>query len=356
MKTVAVFFGGTSNEHEISVITGMYAVNLLRREELRVLPVFLPREGGMALAEKARAVEDFLRPHFPAAELCAGGLRVGRRRIPVDVALNCCHGGGGEGGVLAALLEWYAIPSASPAMTPSAVFLDKWTSKLVLMGLGLPVLPAFCVREEEEWRSRAEALGYPLVVKPCKLGSSIGISVVHDEGELEEALSLAFRLDDAALVERYLAGKRDLNCAARRVGGKVELSPVEEVFSEGALLTFGEKYEGKSPKRSVLPAVLPAGVEDRIRDMLLCVYEQFGMRGVVRGDFLLAGEELCFNELNTVPGTLASHLFGGRLSDAKRHILSLLEEALRAPRPARELLQSGILSSPVFGSKLRPLS
>lgn len=362
MKTVAVFFGGNSNEREISVITGMYAVNLLRAcgDAYRVLPVYLPPEGGFLLGESLRGVEDFRLGAPKGVQtvfLVRGGLayeKKPKKRIRVDCALNCCHGGAGEGGVLSALLEWHKLPSASPSMAGSAVFLDKSLSKLVLRGLGIPTLPSFCVREERfasgGWREEARALGYPVIVKPAKLGSSVGIQVAQNEEELSAALKNAFGLDCAALVEAYLKDKRDLDLAAYRKGDEIVLSEVEEVFSDSAILTFAEKYEGAG-RPSELPAKIPQETKERMGEMLTRVYEQFGMRGVVRADFLLSEEGLYFNELNTVPGTLAAHLFGGSLTKARELIEGLIEEALSRTDCEKPVVESGILSAPVFGSK-----
>lgn len=356
--TVAVFFGGRSNEHEISVITGMLAVNLLR-ERYRVVPVYLPREGGMATG-KMRSVSDFGKgKKFPRVRLDGEQLvreRGPRRPIFLDVALNCCHGGAGEDGTLAALLEWNGVKSASPAAAPCALFMDKTISKTAARGLGIPVLPSLDVREEE-WsedpasvKSRVRALGFPVIVKPASLGSSIGVKVARDEEGLASALSLAFRLDEGALVERYLPGKRDLNCAACRVGGEVQISPVEEAFSAEEILTFTEKYEGKELRRSALPANIPVSVAEAVRSATRLLYESFHMRGVVRADFLLAEDRVYFNELNVVPGSLACYLFGPSLSDARDFLVSLVEEGKKPPRK-KEIVTTDILSSPVFFRK-----
>lgn len=362
MKTIAVFFGGRSNEREISVITGMYCANLLR-ERYRVLPVYLRPEGGMLLMEEG-GVEDFRRAQENGFRSCTevilteGGMAPAKRpkkRTPIDCALNCCHGGMGEGGTLSAVLEWFQIPSASPDMTPSAVFLDKTYSKYLLKGMDIPVLPSFSLTEEEfagdGWRAQAEALGYPAIVKPSKLGSSVGISVAQGEEELKKALSLAFRLDGAALIEKYLVGKRDLNIAAYRSEGQILLSPIEEVFSASPILTFGEKYEGAGERRHELPASLPQETAQKIADLLTCIYARFHMRGIVRADFLLSKEgDVYFNELNTVPGTLATYLFGESLTEARALLGILIEEGMR-PTPEKEILQTGILSASVFGVK-----
>ena len=358
MKTVAVFFGGTSNEHEISVITGMLAVNLLRGT-LRVLPVYLPVGGGMRLCEGARGVEDFRKnsqDEFPPVVFTEGGIAFAKKpkkKILVDCALNCCHGGAGEDGTLSALLVWHGIKSASPPAAPSAVFMDKSLTKIAAKGLGINVAKSFVLREDE-WRENADLsvrmgeFGYPALVKPCKLGSSIGISVVADGEELERALDLAFRLDDSALIEEYLPDKRDLNCAAYCRGGEIVLSPVEEVFSDENILTFGEKYEGTGARRSVIPADVPQEVVAQIGAALKTLYRAFGLFGVVRADFLLSGKTVYFNELNTVPGSLACYLFGESLTDSRSFLLALLSEAEERELPVKETLRTGILDSPIF--------
>ena len=351
-RTAAVFFGGRSNEAEISVITGMYAVNLLRGGKYRILPVFLREEGGM-LTGKWRHVSDFAQPPAgtPVA-LTEGGLMAGRRRIPVDAALNCCHGGMGEDGTLAALLAWHRIPSASPAMAESAVFMDKWLTKLTAQGLGVPVLPAFPVTEEafsaapEGVCVQASAFGYPVIVKPARLGSSIGLTVAHGEEELQGALALAFTLDRLALVERYHPGRRDVNCAACRLGGEVNVSPCEEVFSGGEVLSFEEKYE--RGRGSDFPARLPPAAAERIRALTRTLYEAFGMRGAVRADFFVIGEEVFFNELNIVPGSLASRFFADSLAGVRAFFTALLDEAIAASVPEKPVLHTGILSQNIF--------
>lgn len=362
MKRIAVFFGGVSNEHDISVLTGLMAVNLLKSAGYEVLPVFLPPAGGMALAKDGARAEDFAgEAKFPAVELRGCALVKSRgifkKKLQFDAALNCCHGGMGEDGTLAALLAFHKVPSASPSMELSAVFMDKSLAKIFARGLGLPVLDSACVREGEGERAAREAalLGYPLVVKPCRLGSSIGVTAVKDERELLVALALAFRLDGAALLEPYLAGKRDLNCAAVQRGGELLLSPVEEVLSSSPVLTFGEKYES-AERRSVIPADIPQEAANTIRACMRAIAEAFPFRGVVRGDFFLSEGKVYFNELNTVPGSLAFYLFGDTLTEARAFLSSLVENA--APPMERKPVCTGLLSRARFagakGCKSRP--
>ena len=360
-KNIAVFFGGNSNEREISVITGLLAVNLLRGSEYRVIPVYLRPEGGMVTGEY-RSPADFRK----GASIKETPVRLGRGCLlrekrarllsPVDCALNCCHGGLGEDGTLSALLTYYKINSASPEAPMSAIGMDKTLTKLMAKGLGVPTVRGFSVTEKG-WEKREEILkeaanfGYPLIVKPAKLGSSIGIKVAKDEGELVSALELAFRLDRAALVEEYLKNKRDINCAACRVGGEIALSPLEEVFSSEDILTFSEKYEPHAGRHSQMPADLPEEIAEKICAYTKKIYDALGGRGVVRADFLVAEGAVYFNELNTVPGSLSCYLFGKSLTENKYFLLSLIEEALKDPPREKETISSGILEKPVFSGK-----
>ena len=149
--TVAVFFGGRSCEREISVITGMLAANLLR-ETYRIVPVYLLPEGGMATGA-FRGPADFKKgskTKFVPVHLAGRALFSRRRKVAtIDCALNCCHGGQGEDGTLSALLAWHNIPSASPDVPISAVFMNKRLTKLAARGMQLPVLPSIAVREGE---------------------------------------------------------------------------------------------------------------------------------------------------------------------------------------------------------------
>ena len=362
-KTVAVFFGGASNESEISVITGMYAVNLLRGTRWHVLPVYLPPEGGMLLGNYKSVSEFSGTPKGTFVTLADGALvRAGKKKplARMDVALNCCHGGMGEDGTLAALLRWNKIPSASPAQAESAVFMDKSLTKIAARGLDIPVAPALTFTEQS-WRADAlqtkaqvAAFGYPVVVKPARLGSSIGLTVAHGEETLSDALELAFTLDDKALIERYYPEKRDINCAACKMGGEVIASPCEEVFSAEELLSYAEKY--KKGKGSQCPADLPASVSAQIETNTRRLYEAFGMRGVVRADYLLCDGEVYFNEMNTVPGSLAWYLFCDKLADFSQVLSALIEQGICEYREAagKTLLKnSGVLGGFSGGGKRR---
>lgn len=354
MKTVAVFFGGRSNEREISIITGTFAANLLKGAGYRVVPVYIGEDNVFYTSSEMMRV-DFFRTYLPAAkhaaELRTGRLvRAGKPKktlAQIDCALNCCHGGMGEDGTLSALLRYYKIKSASPDIEVSSVFMDKTLSKIAAAGLHIPVLPSLALREGESAEGAA-ALGFPVIVKPARLGSSIGIKIAENAEQLQQALQYAYRLDDTVLIERYLPDKRDINCAAYSKNGTVVVSECEEVFSQSDILTFSEKYEGGGERRSEMPADLDKKTADKIKECVKRLYEAFGVRGVVRADFLVSGKEVYFNELNTVPGSLACYLFGEKLTQSRAFLAELIEDALRACGEEKATVCSGILNTAVF--------
>ncbi len=356
--TVAVFFGGRSNEREISVITGMLAVNLLRGADFKVIPVYLTPEGEWvtgAFRSPSQFKKGVKRKQIAVQAAERSLVRRGTKRVyaKIDCALNCCHGGAGEDGTLSAVLSLYHIPLASPDVPMSAIFMDKTISKYAAKGLDIPVAPFFLI-DENAWKDRravlekAQRFGYPIIVKPARLGSSIGIRVAQGEEELAAALELAFTLDGKVLAERYFKEKRDINCAAVRLNQKTVLSPLEEVFSDEAILTFSEKYEGTGARKSQLPADLPRDIAEKIGDYTRTLYEIFGGRGVVRADFLVVGSDVYFNELNTVPGSLACYLFGSTLSKNRDFLRAIVEETLSASEEQKKTLTSGILEGALF--------
>ena len=175
-----------------------------------------------------------------------------KRIAKIDAAINCCHGGLGEGGGVSALMEWNNIPLASPDIVASSVFMDKCMTKTVMRGLNVPTVDYIRVNESDYEKrgafllKRIEArLKYPVVVKPAHLGSSIGIAVAKNEKEVKMAIESAFKLDHRLIIEKYLENKQDINCAAYSFGGEIYVSEPERAFGAG-LYSFEDKYIKRS--------------------------------------------------------------------------------------------------------------
>ena len=373
MKKVAVIFGGRSCENEISVLTGVFVLNLLDREKYIPIPVYIHTDGITYTSPKMtdvgffrdKKVSEMERVFFYEGCLYAinGAKRKIKRRAKVDAAVNCCHGGLGEGGGVSALMEWNKIPLASPDLTSSGVFMDKCLTKTVMRGLGVPTVDYIRVNEEDYEKrgafllKRIEArLKYPVVVKPAHLGSSIGITVAKDETEVKKAIDSAFHLDNRILIEKYLENKKDVNCAAYSVHGQIYVSEPETAFGTG-LYSFEDKYikrasdgvlrkgengvkRGKDGGRYALSK----DIREKIRAYTRTVYKRMNLSGVVRMDFLVSGEEVYLCEVNTVPGSLAYYLFCERITDARSFFTDLIEEALcQGSKKEKRIIKTGIL-------------
>ena len=371
LKNIAVVFGGMSCENEISVITGTMAANVLDRERYVSHPVYLAQSGkfytGKALFDVANfrsgiesKAEEAL---FLDGKLCTVKGKKIKEVAWIDCGINGCHGLGGEDGTVSALFALNRIPCASPGMAGSAVFMDKELTKLVAKALGIKSAPWFRIGEAE-YKKRAamalrcveERIGYPVIVKPARQGSSIGVLVAENREELVRAVQSAFAYDTVAIAEKYLRGSREINCAAYKKGGEIVLSECEEPLTAHKILTFRDKYlsGGKEGARN-FPADIPAHCAERDKGYTKLLYRRLGLRGVVRADFLLCGEEVYFNEMNTVPGSLAWYLFSESLAGFSRMLGELIEQGVadaRAGEGKKLLKNCGVLDAvPAKGGK-----
>ncbi len=365
MKCVAVFFGGKSCESEISVLTGTFVVNLLDRKKYAVLPVYVGGNGAFFTDSRFDDVAYFKRKNFlaKATQIVLFGrdayaVNAKKNRLKklttVDVALNCCHGGLGEGGGLSGALQLAEIPLASPRLEASGVFMDKAMTKLVLKSLHIPTVDFVRVNEEDYEKRGAfllknigSRLKYPVIVKPAHLGSSIGITVAENEAQAKRAIEDAFLLDNRVIIEKFLKDKRDVNCAAYLLDGEIVVSEVEEAASGDGVYSFEEKYLNQNAaerQKGGGRVALKGALREKIRAYTKTVYKRMNLRGVVRVDYLVQNGAVYLSEVNTVPGSLAYYLFCDRLSDARALFGDLIEEACReSAREEKTVVSTGIL-------------
>lgn len=370
MLKVAVLFGGCSCEREISILTGVFAVKILEGAGYAVLPVYLHADGRVYAMDRGVTVEKFRafrtdknRQIFfyghTVYEMREKKSRV-KRVAEVDVALNCCHGGLGEGGGVSAWMAAQDIPLASPDLTASGVFMDKCLTKLVVRGLKIPVVDYIRVNERDYEKRGAfllktigQRLKFPVVIKPAHLGSSIGIAVARNEGEAKTAIEQAFALDTRVIIEKYLENKLDVNCAAYALDGEIFVSEPEAAFGNG-VYSFEEKYvkrtgdgvamKGENLAKEGGKYALSKELRDKIRAYTKSIYKRMDLRGIVRMDFLAVGDKAFLCEVNTVPGSLAYYLFCERISEAKRLFGGVIEEAVRAAAAEKKkVVSTGIL-------------
>jgi len=362
-KTVAVIFGGASNENEISVITGTMASNVLISGGDEVIPVYIAQNGVIYTGQCLSDISSFKHEGYKKcsrAIIANGGIYALNNKgkvkkfTKIDVVLNCCHGGAGEGGAVNGLCAFADLPLAGAGIFESSAFMDKYITKLVLSALKIKTVGYVYVKSLEELDRCPHMPDFPLIVKPVGLGSSIGVEKAENGEELKKAVEVALTYDSAVIIEKYITNRREINCAAYYSGGKVVTSECEESVGGGAVFTFEDKYGGGG--MSVIPANITKDISASIRNLTAEVYSRLNMRGIVRFDFILSGEDIYLSEINTVPGSLSYYL----LSTGFKNFYPVLSEVITQAqkdfqeRKGKKLIMTGILENiPQNGGKLK---
>lgn len=320
MKNILVFFGGRSVEHDISLITGVMTANSIDKERYNAIPILVDSNGLWFTGKSLLDLDEYKNLNLKKLKrvcLLNGQntlYEVKKNKLKklesIFMAINCMHGGYGEDGCLSGLLKMCDIPICSPLELPSSIAIDKSFTKLVMKSLGVLTVNGELVKDKENLDSVVKKLGFPLIVKPNFLGSSIGVSKVHTKEQLEKAVDLALKYGNSALVERCLEKAVEINCACYFDGEKVVVSECEKPVSASEFLTFSEKYA--SGKR-VFPADIDKKVSEKIKKITKKVYESLNFTGVIRIDFFLHEDKVYLNEINAVPGSLAYYLFSDTL-------------------------------------------
>ena len=372
MRTkVALIFGGRSLESDISVITAMQTLAVLKETEYDVEPFYL-YDGDFY----TKGVDDIsaftpfekekhLRTVMVNGTFCSVKNNRLKREFRPDVALICCHGGEGENGVLQGFLDFNGVSYCSSGVLGSAVCMDKGAAKSVFEQMLLNVIQHVTVFSEDLARDPdlaaahcEKALKYPMIVKPASQGSSIGIRAAHDRAELIEAMQVAAEFDGKLLVEEKLTDFAEVNCAAYLKGGRVVVSETERPLAAGELLTFEDKYMSGG-KMSGGGRVMPADVGEElnavVRSVTERVYRAMELRGIVRADFLVdrTRGKVYINEINTIPGSMAFYLFEPLGIDFAGLLTDQIEEALALRRAGsrRTVFRSAVLTHYGKGAK-----
>ena len=334
MKNVAVFFGGASVEHDISIITGVLTTNAVDSQKYNVIPIYVDLDGKFYTGENLRDLDNFKslnKKLLKEITFLLGSNKAyivkGKKLKPlceIAVAINCMHGERGEDGSLAGFLKMLSIPLASPDVLPSAVCMDKCFTKIAMRGLRVKTLPYVTMSSREGFSGLGGKLKFPVVVKPACLGSSIGIMKAENVKELERAYSYAMRYGENAIVEPLLKNFIEINCGAYRANGKINVSECERPIGRTEFLSFDDKY--RVGKRE-FPANIEKEISDKIKAITEKVYENLCFDGVIRIDYFVVNGEIYLNEINTVPGSLAYYLFSKTVSDYGKMLNELIRQA-----------------------------
>lgn len=336
MKNIAVFYGGVSVEHDVSIITGVMTVNSLDKQKFNSIPVYVDKDGAWYTGELLLDIDEY--KSLDVSKLTKITFLSGsdklyivkkKKVIPlcrISVAINCMHGERGEDGSLAGLLKMCNIPLASPSLLASSICMDKCATKIFLKGIGVKTLPyVICktVGSPSEIALVESKLSYPLIVKPVSLGSSIGISKASNTKELEYALSYAMRYSTRAIVEPLLLDFTEINCAVYKNGAEnILTSQCERPIGLNDILTFDDKY--KVGERE-FPAKIPKKLSSKIQQTAQSIYSKLNISGIIRIDFMISSEgQILVNEINTVPGSLSYYLFCTKLKEFTEILTQLI--------------------------------
>jgi len=342
MKTnIGVFFGGRSTEHEISVISASQAMHAIDREKYDVTPIYITKQGlwftGEALLDVAnyrdtaallkQCQQVYMRPEF-------GNYNLYREHKPLfgtdvlthlDVVIPVLHGSNGEDGTFEGVLDTIGIPYAGCNTLASANGMDKITMKMILAAEDIPVVDYVWFTDKQWFRQRdaliariEEKLGYPVIVKPANLGSSVGIGKATTREELIERIDDAEVYSTRIIVEDMVEDLQEINCSVLGDCDDYETSVLEQPIMSGDILSYEDKYMGghkgakgmqASSKR--FPADLPADETARIKELAGKTFAVLSCHGVARVDVMINGKtrDIYVNEINTIPGSLSFYLW-----------------------------------------------
>jgi D-alanine-D-alanine ligase len=307
---ITILFGGSSYEHEISIVSAITMKKVLKKSNLTYVFVSDEREFYLVDTDKinAKLFSSGVYKKGKKLTLKKGGFYsdtlFGSKIVEADVTLNLIHGRDGEDGKMASLLAFYGMPYISPRLEASVLSYNKLYTKFLAENLGVKTVPYEYLAKDDE---RKIEMSYPVIVKPVRLGSSIGVSIVRDASELDYALDVAFEFDTEVIVEPFIEGVKEFNQAGCYTD-KWELSLIEEPQKE-VFLDFEKKYMDFARDSQVLEAQIPDELKTKIQESFKTIYDPLFKGSIIRCDFFVVEGEVLLNEINPIPGSMANYLF-----------------------------------------------
>ncbi len=307
---IAILFGGSSFEHEISIVSAITLKKVLKKSTLSFIFIDANREFYLIDAQNMKsnyfsegAYKKAKKLVLKKGAFCTIGL-MGLKEQNLGTVLNLIHGRDGEDGKVASLLEFNDIAYISPRVDASVLSYNKLYTKLYAESLGVKVVPYSVLNSDD---SREVVLEYPVIIKPVRLGSSIGVSIVKSADELDYALDVAFEFDNQVLIEPFIEGVLEYNQAGCKTS-EFELSIIEEPNKE-EFLDFEKKYLDFSRDGKVEDAEVSSQLKIEIQDAFKKVYGTIFEGSLIRCDFFVVEGEVLLNEINPIPGSMANYLF-----------------------------------------------
>jgi D-alanine-D-alanine ligase len=303
-----LLFGAESYEHEISIVS---AITLKDRIREKKVYIFCDANREFYLIDEKNMRSDYFASfeYKKATKLSIkkGGFYqkalMGEKRVELDLVINLVHGGDGEDGKFAAIFEFFDIPFIGPRVEASVFSFNKLYTKLYAKEIGVNVLDYELLKKG----AYKISFDYPVIIKPLRLGSSIGVSIVKDADELEYALDVAYEFDDEVLVEPFIEGVKEYNLAGAKTHEYL-FSIIEEP-NKGEYLDFEKKYLDFSRDEEIEEADIDSVLKENLKLNFKKIYGSVFEGSIIRCDFFVIDEKVYLNEINPIPGSLANYLF-----------------------------------------------
>ncbi|MEG0700448.1 MAG: D-alanine--D-alanine ligase family protein [Muribaculaceae bacterium] len=362
--TIGVFFGGRSVEHEISVLSALQGMLAINKEKYDVVPIYISKQGkwynGDALMEVrnykdtaaliAKVDEVYMVPEYGDYNLYKKKRSMFGSDIVthLDVVIPILHGTNGEDGIFEGVLETIGIPYAGCNTVSSANGMDKITMKMIMQCCDIPVVD-YVWTTDKQWFAERESIiakvetkiGYPVIVKPANLGSSVGIGRATNREELIAKLEDAEQYSTRIIIEDMVEDLQEINCAVLGDADEHISSVCEEPIKSGEILSYEDKYMGgsKSAKgmqasQKRIPAELPDDVTKRIQFLAGETFRVLSCHGASRVDVIIDRKtsNVYVNEINTIPGSLSFYLWEATGISFEKLMERLVELALKRKR------------------------
>ncbi|MDD4808536.1 MAG: D-alanine--D-alanine ligase [Bacilli bacterium] len=336
---VGVIFGGQTVEHEVSIISAVQAMHSFNLNKYEVIPIYISKDKEMYTGKQLKNIESYqdlkklkkkIKPiifykHKDNFIICSNH-HFKRKISKIDIAFPIVHGNNVEDGTIQGYLETIGVPYVGSGVIASAMGQDKVFMKQVFAANDLPIVDYLWFYDTEYLQNKEELINkiikfkLPVIIKPATLGSSIGISKVHNKKELIDAIETAIKYDNKIVVEAIINNLVEVNCSVIGTYEEQEASILEEVMSTDEFLTYKDKYLGNSKgskskgmasTNRIVPARIDEKMSDEIKGIAKEVFRILNLKGICRIDFLIdkKKEKVYINEPNTIPGSLAYYLW-----------------------------------------------
>ena len=349
--SIGVIFGGNSLEHELSILTAVQAMDNIDKERYEVVPIYITKDltfysGGMLryidsykdfrLIDRYATKVNLINKNGKFILQTTGLIK--RVYKEIHLAFPMVHGKYTEDGSIVGYLETLGIPIVGSDIYSSSLCQDKVFTKEVLNGNDIPVVDYVYFSDsdykldKEDIFKKIEELSYPLIIKPARLGSGIGIEIVNRKEELESSIEKAMKNDERVLVEEYIADRREFNMAVLLSKGKLIGSVIEEIIKDEPC-NYYDKYrkdnEDDTFKR-IFPADISKTLTEEIEKTSKKTYKVLALSGVARIDYVYDNKKkkLYVNEVNTIPNFFSHHLFDDKNIDYRELLGIMIKEAI----------------------------